>query len=51
MKQTKIQVAIEDSKLRLKKVEENIMLMLREKEVLQAQIRNLEIIQDNKDYE
>ena len=41
-------VAIKDTKLRLKKCEEDIMLLMREKKVLQQQLDTLEIIDENK---
>ena len=47
--ETKIEVAIHDTKLRFKKVEQDIMLLLREKETLQIQISTLETIKDNKE--
>ena len=46
---TKIEVAIKDTSLRLKKVEEEIMLLIREKDTLKKQLDALEIIADNKD--
>lgn len=51
MKKTKIEAAIYDTKLKLQNVEQNIMLLIREKETLYQQIRSLEAIQDNKDFE
>lgn len=50
-KQTKIDVAIKDTKLRLNHVEQEIMLMIREKETLKKQLDSLEIIRDSKQYE
>ena len=40
--ETKIEVAIYDTKLRIKKVEQDIMLLLREKETLEKQVTTLE---------
>lgn len=45
---TKMQVAIGDTKLRLKDVEQKIILLLREKEVLLNQVNALEIIDGDK---
>jgi len=50
-KQTKIDVAINDTKLRLNHVEQEIMLMIREKETLKKQLDSLETIRDSKHYE
>lgn len=51
IKQTKIDAAIKDTKLRLNHVEQGIMLALREKETLKKQLDSLEAIRDSKDYE
>lgn len=48
-KPTKINAAILDTTLRLKRNEEEIMLLLKEKSVLQDQLRMMEILDDNKD--
>ena len=50
-KQTKIDVAINDTKLRLNQVEQEIMLMIREKETLKKQLDSLETIRDSNHYE
>jgi len=47
-KQKKMDVAIRDTKLRLKKCEEDIMLLMREKKTLQQQLDTLEIIEEDK---
>jgi len=47
-KPTKIKAAIKDTKLSLRKVEEDIMLLLREKKVLLDQLQMLEIIEEDK---
>ena len=47
--ETKIEVAINDTKLRLKKVEQEIMLLLRDKNTLMQQISALETIECNKE--
>jgi hypothetical protein len=49
-KQTKIDVAIKDTKLRLNNIEQEIMLKIREKETLKKQLDTLEIIRDNENY-
>lgn len=49
-KQTKIEVAIYDTKLRLKNIEIEIRLMIREKETIKKQLDLLEIVDDNKEY-
>jgi hypothetical protein len=48
---TKIDAAIKDTKLYLKKAEEDIMLLLREKKVLQDRLSTLETIKDSDQYE
>jgi len=48
---TKIEAAINDTKSRLKKAEREVMLALKEKEVLQQQLDTLEIIRDGEQYE
>jgi len=48
---TKIDAAIKDTKLYLKKAEEDIMLLLREKKVLQDRLSALETIKDSDQYE
>ena len=48
---TKIDAAIKDTKLYLKKAEEDIMLLMREKKVLQDRISALETIKDSDQYE
>jgi len=48
---TKIDAAIKDIKLYLKKAEEDIMLLLREKKVLQDRLSTLETIKDSNQYE
>jgi hypothetical protein len=50
-KQTKIDMAIKDTKLRLNHVEQEIMLMIREKDTLKNQLDSLEAIRDSKNYE
>lgn len=47
-KETKIEAAIRDTKLRLKNAEQEIMLMIREKDTLKKQLDTLEIICDSK---
>lgn len=51
MKRTKIEQAIYDTKLRLEKVNQDIMLLIREKETLMTQISTLEKIEDSNDFE
>ena len=46
-KQTKIDAAIKDTKLRLNKVREDIMLLSKERDVLLDQIETLELIKAN----
>lgn len=46
--ETKIEAAIRDTKLRLKNAEQEIMLMIREKDTLKKQLDSLEIISDSK---
>jgi len=48
---TKIDGAIKDTKLYLNKAEEDIMLLMREKNVLQQRLDALEAIKDNDQYE
>jgi hypothetical protein len=48
---TKIDAAIKDTALYLKKAEEDIMLLLREKKVLQDRLSTLETIKDSDQYE
>jgi len=48
---TKIDAAIKDTKLYLKKAEEDIMLLMREKKVLQDRLSTLETIKDSDQYE
>jgi hypothetical protein len=48
-KPTKINAAIQDTKLRLINVKEQIMFLIRERDVLQRQLETLEIIEDNKE--
>jgi hypothetical protein len=50
-KMTKIDAAIKDTKLYIKKAEEDIMLLLREKKVLQDRLSTLETIKDSDQYE
>ncbi len=50
-KQKKIDVAIKDTQMRIKSVEEGIMLLIREKETLREQLDMLEIIRDDKNLE
>ncbi len=50
-KQKKIDVAIKDTKLRLNHTEQEIMLLLREKETLKKQLDALECIRDDKNLE
>jgi hypothetical protein len=50
-KMTKIDAAIKDTKLYLRKAEEDIMLLLREKKVLQDRLSTLETIKDSDQYE
>jgi len=50
-KMTKIDAAIKDTKLYLKKAEEDIMLLMREKKVLQQRLDALETIKDSDQYE
>ncbi len=50
-KQKKIDVAIKDTQLRIKSVEEGIMLLIREKDTLKKQLDMLEIIRDDKNLE
>jgi len=50
-KMTKIDAAIKDTKLYLKKAEEDIMLLMREKKVLQDRLSTLETIKDSDQYE
>ena len=47
-KETKIEAAIRDTKLRLKNAEQEIMLMIREKDTLKNQLNTLETICDSK---
>jgi hypothetical protein len=47
-RETKIEVAIRDTKLRLKNAEQEIMLMIREKDTLKKQLDTLETIFDSK---
>jgi hypothetical protein len=47
-RETKIEAAIRDTKLRLKNVEQEIMLMIREKDTLKKQLDTLETIFDSK---
>ena len=47
-KETKIEAAIKDTKLKLKNAEQEIMLMIREKATLKKQLDTLEIICDSK---
>ena len=46
-KETKIEAAIRDTRLRLKNAEQEIMLMIREKDTLKKQLDTLETIFDN----
>ena len=46
---TKIDAAINDTKLRLDFVKRELMLMSRERDVLQTQLDTLEIIKENKE--
>ena len=48
---TKIEAVIKDTKLHLRKAEEDIMVLLREKQVLQDLLSTLEIIKDSDQYE
>lgn len=48
--ETKIEAAIRDTKLRLKNVEQEIALMVREKETLIKQLDSLEAISESKDF-
>lgn len=48
---TKIDAAIKDTKLYLKKAEEDIMLLMREKKILEQRLDTLEIIKDDDKYE
>jgi len=50
-KEKKIDVAVRDTQLRLNKVNEDLMLILKEKDVLQIQLSTLETIKDNDGYE
>ena len=50
-KPTKIEAAIKDTKARLLKVEEDIMLLLKEKSTLNSQIDMLETIKESEHYE
>lgn len=50
-KLTKIEAAINDTKLRKKKVEQDIMLLCRERDVLQEQLDMLDAIKHSKEYE
>ena len=50
-KMTKIDAAIKDTELYLKKAEEDIMLLMREKKVLQDRLSALETIKDSDQYE
>ena len=47
-RETKIEAAIRDTKLRLKNTEQEIMLMIREKDTLKKQLDSLEVIYDSK---
>jgi hypothetical protein len=47
-RETKIEAAIRDTKLRLKNAEQEIMLMIREKDTLKKQLDTLETIFDSK---
>ena len=47
-RETKIEAAIRDTKLRLKNAEQEIMLMIREKDTLKKQLDTLETICDSK---
>lgn len=47
---TKIDAAIRDAKLYLKKAEEDVMLSMREKKVLQQRVDALEKIKDSDQY-
>jgi len=50
-KKQKIDAAIADIKLKIKKCEQEIMLLTREKKVLKEQLDTLIIINDNERYE
>lgn len=50
-KTTKIDAAISDTKLYLEKAKEDIMLLLREKKVLEERLSALETIKDSDQYE
>jgi len=50
-KMSKIDAAIKDTKLYLKKAEEEITLLMREKKVLQQRLDALEIIKNSDKYE
>ena len=50
-KETKIDAAIRDTKLRLNKANEDIMLLTRERNVLLEQINTLELIKANPNLE
>ena len=50
-KETKIDAAIRDTKLRLNKTNEDIMLLTRERNVLLEQINTLELIKANPNLE
>lgn len=47
--ETKIEAVIYDTQLKLKKVEQDIMLLIREKDTLKGILDTLEIINRNKD--
>lgn len=47
-KATKIEIAIRETNLQFKNVNEKIMLLLREREVIQSQLDMLDILQNDK---
>jgi len=48
--QTKIDAAIKDTQLRLNKVQEDIMLLSKERNVLQEQLDTLKLIKEDKQF-
>jgi len=50
-KMTKIDAAIKDTKLYLKRAENEIQLLLREKNTLEQRVDALEMIKDSNEYE
>ncbi len=49
-KESKIEAAIKDTKLRLEKAQQDIMLAIKARDTLQEQLESLQTIRDSKDY-